>query len=115
MAPLRAILLLHYKGVVREGEEEKSGARGGKGGKKWIRWTRRSIGIFLIDTQLQGERERAAWPWCAHSKREDNHSKMSTHDSLKHARLIFTYRMSARMSDYLYTHRMHARTMNMRW
>ena len=23
---------------------------------------------------------------------------------LKHARLIFTYRMSARMSDYLYTH-----------
>ena len=25
-------------------------------------------------------------------------------DILKHARLIFTYRMSARMSDYLYTH-----------
>ena len=31
MALLRAILLLHYKGAVREGEEEKRGAAGGKG------------------------------------------------------------------------------------
>ena len=61
--------------------------------------------ISLIHTQLQGKRERAAWPWCAHSKREDNHSKMSTHDILKHARLMFTYILSARMSDYLYTDR----------
>ena len=32
-------------------------------------------------------------------------SKMSTHDIFKHARLIFTYILSARMSDYLYTDR----------
>ena len=66
MALLRAILLLHYKGAVQEGEEEKEeGSRRRKRGKKWIRWTWRGIGISLIHTQLQGERERAAWPWCA--------------------------------------------------
>ena len=32
-------------------------------------------------------------------------SKMSTHDILKHARLIFTDILGARMSDYLYTDR----------
>ena len=32
-------------------------------------------------------------------------SKMSTHDIFKHARLIFTYILGARMSDYLYTDR----------
>ena len=32
--------------------------------------------ISLIHTQLQGKRERAAWPWCAHSKREDNQQQL---------------------------------------
>ena len=67
MALLRAILLLHYKGVVREGEEKKEegNRRRRKRGKKWIRWTWRGIEIILIHTQLQGERQRAAWSWRA--------------------------------------------------
>ena len=56
-ALLRAIVYctILYIGAAHEGGER----------KKWIRWTWRGIGTSLIHTQLQGERERAAWPWCA--------------------------------------------------
>ena len=54
-ALLRAILYCTI-GAAHEGRRE---------GKKWIRWAWRGIGISLLHTQLQGERERAAWPWCA--------------------------------------------------
>ena len=54
MALWRAILLLHYKGAVQEGEEEtEEGSRRRKRGKKWIRWAWRGIGISLINSQLQ--------------------------------------------------------------
>ena len=52
MALLRAILLLHYKGAVQEGGEEKEeGSRSRKRERKWIRWAWWGTGISLIHTQ----------------------------------------------------------------